>query len=369
MRLSSRPVASAVTSPTSFRDLSPWQASLLQGGYDLRVRRSSVRRVADPICAWPHGCTRPFGAAESEDGDGASSSNGPSGGCRLPPAGCWWGDREYHTDQSGRPGEGPGRHGVPRRRGPRVGRLPGAAHGPTPLLRGRAGDGQDRAGAGALRGAGAADGAPAVPRGHRRRAGPVRLGLPAPAAAPAFPRGRGDRLAVAARRRRRRGLPLRPPLPARAPHPAGPAGRAVRAARRRGRPRRRRVRGLPARGARRELGHHPRDRRRPCRDAAAGGADVQPHARGARRPQAPLPLPLARAPRSGPRDRDPAPSPARPARGARRPGRPRGAGRCAGSTCSSRRASPSRSTGPRPCSSWARVTSTSPRPPRRWARC
>ena len=32
-------------------------------------------------------------------------------------------------------------------------------------------------------------------------------------------------------------------------------------------------------------------------DAAARGADLQPHPRGARRPQAPLPLPLGRAPR------------------------------------------------------------------------
>ena len=49
-------------------------------------------------------------------------------------------------------------------------------------------------------------------------------------------------------------------------------------------------------------------------DAAAGGAHLQPHPRGARRPQAPLPLPLARPPRRRPRDRDPARAAARAAR-------------------------------------------------------
>ena len=48
--------------------------------------------------------------------------------------------------------------------------------------------------------------------------------------------------------------------------------------------------------------HHPRDRH-PARDAPAGGdPDVEPHARSARRPQAPLPVPLDRLPRSRARD-------------------------------------------------------------------
>ena len=46
-------------------------------------------------------------------------------------------------------------------------------------------------------------------------------------------------------------------------------------------------------------------------DAAARRPDVQPHPRGARRPQAPLPLPLAGAPRLRPRGGDPAPPAAR----------------------------------------------------------
>ena len=42
-------------------------------------------------------------------------------------------------------------------------------------------------------------------------------------------------------------------------------------------------------------------------DPAAGGPHLQPHPRGARRAQAPLPLPLAGAPRLRPRGGDPAP--------------------------------------------------------------
>ena len=43
--------------------------------------------------------------------------------------------------------------------------------------------------------------------------------------------------------------------------------------------------------------HHPRDRHDRRRAAAAGRADLQPHPRAARRPQASLPLPLGRLPR------------------------------------------------------------------------
>ena len=72
---------------------------------------------------------------------------------------------------------------------------------------------------------------------------------------------------------------LRRPLLEALEHEGGPG----RAADRRDRPRRRRVRGLPARVPRRLRDHDPRagdDRRRA---PAAGGADVQPHARAARR--------------------------------------------------------------------------------------
>ena len=87
---------------------------------------------------------------------------------------------------------------------------------------------------------------------------------------------------------------VRRPLLAR---PRPPAERpAAGAAHRRGRPGRRRVRGLPARAARRLGGHDPRARHRPGRGAAGRRAHLEPHPRRARRPEAPLPLPLGRAP-------------------------------------------------------------------------
>ena len=74
----------------------------------------------------------------------------------------------------------------------------------------------------------------------------------------------------------------------------------------------------------------------------------QPHPRGARRAQAPLPLPLARAPRLRPRGRDPA-APAARGRPSSWPARsPRATAAAAHRwTCSSRPASPRRSTGRR----------------------
>ena len=115
----------------------------------------------------------------------------------------------------------------------------------------------------------------------------------------------------------------------------------------RGGPGRRRVRGVPARGAVRLHDDRAGARHAAAADAAGGRGDLQPHPRGARRAEAPLPLPLARPPglRAGGADR--------PAAGAGR--RPAGwpsrstaaARRCAGPTCSSRRASPRRWTGPR----------------------
>ncbi len=68
-------------------------------------------------------------------------------------------------------------------------------------------------------------------------------------------------------------LVRRPLLQAIAPGEGPPA----RPAHRRGRPGRRRVRGLPARGAGRLLGHRPRDRHLHRRGAAGGGDHVEPH--------------------------------------------------------------------------------------------
>ena len=103
---------------------------------------------------------------------------------------------------------------------------------------------------------------------------------------------------------------------ARPTDPAGPARGARRPPRRRDRPRRRRVRGLPARGPLDVAGEHPRARDGQRRDAAARRPHLQPHPRGARRPQAALPLPLARAPlsRAGARDRAHAARPRSPRR-------------------------------------------------------
>ena len=236
---------------------------------------------------------------------------------------------------------------------------------------GDAGVGQDRAGHRAGRDARRPADPAAVLRGARRRAGALRLGLPAPAAAPAGGRGGRD-----GRRRPARAGDLRPAVPGRAAAAAGARGRqrraAGRAARRRGRPGRRRVRGVPARGAQRLDHLGARARHHPGRGPAGRRGDEQPHPRGARRAQAPLPLPLAAAPRRRARGGDhPAPA-AGGHRGARRPsvariaraGPRRGPAQAA-------RAWPSRWTGPRRCSRWAPGRSARPswtgRPPA-WAR-
>ena len=182
-----------------------------------------------------------------------------------------------------------------------------------------------------------------VLRGHRRRAGRVRVGLLPPAAAPAG--GRGER------RRGRRGRAVLGALPREAAAAARDrrttARDAAGAPRRRGRPRRRRVRGVPARDPLRLVDLGARARRCPRRGAAGRGAHVEPHARRARRAEAPLPLPLDRAPRLRARARDPArcARPRCPTRSRAR-SRPRSR-RCAASSCTSRPASPRRSTGRR----------------------
>ena len=180
---------------------------------------------------------------------------------------------------------------------------------------------------------GAAADPAAVLRGPRRRAGALRLGLPAPAAAPAGRRGGGG----IDRRRPARAGALRPAVPGRPAAAAGAGDRQPRgAARRRGRPGRRRVRGVPARGAQRLHDLGARARHDPGRDAAGRRGDQQPHPRGARRAQAPLPLPLAASTRtSSARSRSSGAGCPRPPR--RSPGRWPGSRRgAAARTCSSR---------------------------------
>ena len=206
---------------------------------------------------------------------------------------------------------------------------------------------QDRGRAGAGGGDRRAADPAAVPRGHRPAPRRLRLGLLAPAAGAAGGRGR-----------RRRGRAVRPPVPA-APAAAGGArirsDAAGRAADRRGRPRRRRVRGVPAGVPVGLRGHDPRARHDRRRAAADRGADLQPHARAARRAQAPLPVPLDRLPVARARARD------RRARGCRRcpSGSPRGSsapwrGCASRATCTSSRASARRSSGRRRC--WRSAT-------------
>ena len=79
-----------------------------------------------------------------------------------------------------------------------------------------------------------------------------------------------------------------------APGPGEPGGRAAGAADRRGGPGGRGVRGVPARDAERLRGQHSRDRHHPGGSPAASDPHQQPDARGARRAQAALPLPLDR---------------------------------------------------------------------------
>ena len=92
-------------------------------------------------------------------------------------------------------------------------------------------------------------------------------------------------------------------------------------AHRRAGPHRRAVRGLPAGGAVGFPGHDPRDRHHRSARAADRHPDLEPHARGARRAEAPLPLSLGRLPRFRPRARDPARPRARGGRDAVAPDR------------------------------------------------
>ena len=117
------------------------------------------------------------------------------------------------------------------------------------------------------------------------------------------------------------------------------------AADRRDRPRRRRLRGLPARAARRGRGDDPRARHDPRHAPAGDRAHLQPHARPARRGQAPLPVPVDRLPGRASASSTSCAGACR-ARRSRSPSRSwRRWRRCATATSRSRRGSPRRSTG------------------------
>ena len=186
--------------------------------------------------------------------------------------------------------------------------------------------------------------------------GALRLGLPTPAAAPARAGGRGQRQRATGRTSRRRSTTRASCWPGRS---CGRCRRARRAAGRRGRPRRRRVRGVPARGAHRARGDDPRARRDSRGRPAARRADLEPHPRGARRAEAPLPVPVAGPPRRRPGDRHPARAGCPGCPSGWPPRSPRPSTGCGRPTCSSRRGWRSRWTGRGPCSSSAPATSTS----------
>ena len=163
------------------------------------------------------------------------------------------------------------------------------------------------------------------------------------------------------------GLPLRPALPARPAAAAGARGLPQRAAGRRGRPRRRRVRGVPAGGALATSRSRSRSWARSGRRPRRWCPHLQPHPRGARRPQAPLPLPLAGAPRLRPRGRDPAPPAAGGDRAAGPRGRPGDREAAHARPAQAARASPRPWTGRPRCTPSAPATSTRTSPPARWA--
>ena len=149
-------------------------------------------------------------------------------------------------------------------------------------------------------------------RGAGRQHRGLRVGLSSADAGD--PPARGPRRGQVGRHARhlRRGVPP-PAAAAQGARVAG--GRAAGPADRRGGSRGRRVRGVPARAPQRLRGHHSGDRHHPGRAAAAGHPHEQPHARGARRAQAPVPLPLDRLPLGHARAGDPPrPVAARPRR-------------------------------------------------------
>ena len=197
---------------------------------------------------------------------------------------------------------------LPARRGAGHRRLPRPGHAPPAVPGGRGRRRQDRPGARAGRGHRPAHLPAAVLRGHRGHPGALRLGLRPAAAAPARRRGR------ARRRRSRAGS-----------RPRSTTGGSCSPARCC-----RRWRTPPACCSIDEVDRAddefeafllevlsdftisiPELGTIRAVDPAARRPHLQPHPRGARRPQAPLPLPLAAAPGLRPRGRDPAPPAAR----------------------------------------------------------
>ena len=133
-------------------------------------------------------------------------------------------------------------------------------------------------------------------------------------------------------------------------------GRAAGAADRRDRPHRRGLRGVPAGSAGRFPDHRARARHRQGGAAADRAGHLQPHPRGARRAQAPVPLSLGRLSECRARIENPAHQGAGHFQETVRAGGRLRAGVCARRTCSSRPASPRRWTGPArsPSSTWSR---------------
>ena len=261
-----------------------------------------------------------------------------------------------------RPRDGPRGGVVPRRSRPRGRGLPGPHAPPAAAAGGRARRGQDRGRPDPGAGAGRRADPPPVLRGHRRRPGPVRVGLLAPAPLRPHDPGRPARPLPSRRRA------LRPGVPGGAAAAARGAGGGRRgAAGGRAGPRRRGVRGLPARGARRLGGDDPGDRHGDGRAAAGGDPDLQPHPRAARRPQAPVPLPLDRLPRPWSARRRSSGC-GRPRRRRRSRGRwPRSSRGCARWTSSSGPGRPRPSTGAARSRPSASGRSMPTPPTRRWA--
>ena len=105
----------------------------------------------------------------------------------------------------------------------------------------------------------------AVLRGHRRHPGALRLGLPRQILHLRAAETAGVRPAATDDAAELETLAVRPAVPDRPADPAGDRAQPVGAADRRDRPGRRRVRGVPARGAGRQRGHHPGARHHPGR--------------------------------------------------------------------------------------------------------
>ena len=209
------------------------------------------------------------------------------------------------------------------------------------LLEGEAGVGKTRGGQVARGRARHAADPPAVLRGDRRRRGALRVELPAPAAEHPARRRR------AARRSREEDLfgpdyLIRRPLLRALEHPGPrPAVLLIDEIDRADDDFEAFLLELLGGGQRDD----PRDRHDPRHAPAGHRADLQPHARPARRGQAALPLPLDRLPDPAARGGDRAPPRQGRLGDAGRAGRRRGLAHARRATCRSRRASPRRSTG------------------------